>query len=205
MANKQSDSSAPQGVRIGKTISFRPDQDRWLTETFGEKGNVSAFFQSLLDGVIAGKIDARTLLNTQKDRSPLQRAEAYLKAKEASMLFEEDVATCVNKWLNGHRALRVVRGRIHNEIGTFVADFSIENSSGEVAFSIQCKSNARSDRLQLALAEAMIGAQKTSRPVVTVVPYFVEEGEPVVQQFRFLGYTIVDIKGLVNALDRAAR
>lgn len=195
-----------ESPRIPRTISLRSDQDRWLTELLGERGNLSAFMQALVDLAMRGEIDARRLLKGQRDANALSRAATYLKAKEAGMLFEEDVGAAVTKWLGGRRGLRLGRARIHNGGGTtFIADFSLEREGGEVVASIVCKSSPRGDRLQLALAEAMIGQQKTQRPVVTVVPYFIEEGAATAEQFKVLDYRLTDLKGLAATLDRVAR
>lgn len=192
--------------RIPRTISLRADQDRWLTELLGERGNLSAFMQALIDLAVRGEIDTRKLLKGQKNVDALSRAATYLKAKEAGMLFEEDVGATVTKWLGGKRGYRVGRSRIHNGSGTsFIADFSIEREGGEVVASIVCKSSPRGDRLQLALAEAMIGQQKTQRPVITVVPYFIEEGAASAEQFKLLDYKLTDLKGLPATLDKVAR
>lgn len=193
-------------TRLTRTISFPPYQDRWLEETLGERGNVSALMQYLVGLVMDGKVDLKeAILGSQKGETALERAAKYQRAKEASMSFEEDVAAVLIKWIRG-RKLRLTRGRVHNGHGTtFVADFSIEKESGEVVCSVNCKSSSRPDRLQLALAEAMIGNGKTGKPVITVVPYFVEESSQVAEQFKLVGYVLSDLKGCAAGLDRVTR
>lgn len=194
------DSSGP---KLRTTIGLRPDQDRWLSELLGEKGNVSAFFQNTIDAMMQGIVDLKPLMKGQRDLSAVVRAEMYLKAKEAALYFEEDVGECIERWLNnnGRRAMHVTRNRIHNGTGTFVADFSIENGTSDVIFSVQCKSSPRSDRLQLALAEAMIGTQKTGKPVLSVVPYLTSDSTEVQKQFPLVGQKLVVLSDLTNAMD----
>lgn len=200
------DSPKSGGVRVSRTVSITPDQDRWLTEEFlGERGNFSALVQAVIDALREGALDPKPLLKNQKDRSTQARAEAYLKAKEAAMVFEEDVSAAVMKWLGTKRGLRVSRNRIHNGTGTFIADISIEQPGGAVVCSVVCKSNPRPDRLQLALAEAMIGNQKTGRPVISVVPYLTPESADAADKFKLNGYKLVVLADLIPALDRAAK
>jgi hypothetical protein len=192
-------------TRKARTLSFTPSQDQWLAELLGERGNASSFFQALVSCAMRGEIDARKLLQGQKGSDALERAATYLKAKEASLHFEEDVASVVQKWVAPRRSLRVVKQRIHNDGTPFVADFSIERDDGTVVCSVACKSSPRADRLQLALAEAMIGNQKTSRPVVTVVPYLLESSNEVVDQFKQLGYALAELRNLPAMLDKVAK
>lgn len=193
-------------IRISRSVSFPPDQDKWLTGLLGERGNLSGFLQALVDVARSGKINTEELLKNQKDTTVMQRAVSYLKAKEAAMLFEEDVEACLLKTIT--RGQKIVQGRIWNEsTSIFIADFSVENDRGEVICSVVCKSSPRADRLQLALAEAMIGTQKTGRPVITVVPYFIEEGGPreVSQQFGFLGYPLTELSKLPDAVAKVTK
>lgn len=193
--------NAPSGPRVARTIGIRPDQDRWLAETLGEDGNLSGFVQSLLDGCRRGDIPMRQYLRGPGNLSALQRAEAYLKAKEAGMLFEEDVGAEVTRWVGDKRdSVRVSKSRIHNGNGSFIADFSIETADGAVICSVVCKSNTRADRLQIALAEAMIGQSKTGKPVITVVPYLTPESHEGAEQFKLLGFRLVTLVELGSAL-----
>jgi hypothetical protein len=178
-----------------RTISIRPDQDRWLAEMLGG-GNASAFFQSLLDQAIDGKVAPSA---PTKDAG-LDRAAAYMRAKEAGIYFEEDVGRVIAKWAATQVGVHVVKGRIHNTGSSFVADYSLEDKRGNVRCSVLCKSSPRADRLQLALAEAMIGDQKTGKPVIVVVPYSLDEGSRVAGQFAMLGYPLVELAGLPGAL-----
>lgn len=162
----------------------------------GGGGNASAFFQSLLDQAIDGKVK----VSSHPKDVGLERAAAYMRAKEAGMNFEEDVGRVIGKWAAGRAGVTVVKGRIHNSGTTFVADFSLEDGKGNVRCSVICKSSPRADRLQLALAEAMIGDQKTGKPVIVVVPYSLDEGSRVAGQFAMLGYPLVELTGLSGAL-----
>ncbi len=199
---------APKGVRIPRTVGIRPDQDRWLTELLGSDGNFSGLVQALLDGCQNGAIPVRQYLGGPGNRSVLERAGDYLKAKEAGMLFEEDVGAEVTRWVSTRRsAVRVSKGRIHNGSGTtFVADYSVEGAAdgAGVLASVVCKSSVRPDKLQLALAEAMIGRTKTGKPVITVVPYLTTEVAEVAGQFAQLGYALTPLAGLSDALTKVA-
>lgn len=186
---------APARQRVVRTISIRPDQDRWLAEMLGG-GNASAFFQSLLDQAIEGKVAP----STPGKLVGLDRAAAYMRAKEAGIYFEEDVGRVVAKWAATQAGVHVVKGRIHNTGTSFVADYSLEDKRGNVRASVLCKSSPRADRLQLALAEAMIGDQKTGKPVIVVVPYSLDEGSRMAGQFAMLGYPLVELAGLPGAL-----
>lgn len=193
------------GLRIGHTVSFPPDQDLWLMELLGEEGNLSGFMQALVDVARSGKINTTELLKNQKNDTALQRAKNYLRAKEAGMLFDEDVKACLEK--NVPKGVKVVKGKIYNghETGAvFIADFSLEKENGEVLCSVVCKSSPRADRLQLALAEAMIGTQKTGKPVVTVIPYFLQDdmAEEVVRQFKMLDYSLTALPELPDAISK---
>jgi len=195
-------------ARVARTISVPAEQDRWLTELLGKDGNLSAFVQTLIGCAQRGEIDPDTLVRGQRKDATQSRAYAYLRAKEAGMLFEEDVAALIKEALARKSNTHVVRGRIHNSGGsTYVADFSIECCGGKgtpqaLACSVQCKSSPRASRLQMALAEAMIGHQKTNKPVITVVPYFTAESEPVLQQFKLLGYPICTLSGLAEEMQK---
>ncbi len=198
----------PHGPRIARTISIRPDQDRWLVELLGDGGNFSGLVQSLLDSCRQGEIPVRRHLGGAGNYGAAQRAEAYLKAKEAGMLFEEDVGLEIARWVSTRRsAVRVSKGRIHNGSGTtFVADYSVEGAAdgAGVLASVVCKSSVRPDKLQLALAEAMIGRTKTGKPVITVVPYLTTEVAEVAGQFVQLGYALTPLAGLSDALTKVA-
>jgi hypothetical protein len=190
-----------RGIRIGRNISFQPHQDAWLTSLLGEKGNLSAFIQGLVELARNGKVDTRDVMKGLPQMDVVTRAAHYLKAKEAAMLFEEDVFAAVGRALV--RGQKAVRGRIFNESGpTFIADVCVESEKGELFASIICKSSPRADRLQLALAEAMIGQQKTGHPVITVVPYLIVDAavNEVVGQFMTLGYALTTIAGIPEAL-----
>ena len=90
------DSGRP--VRITRTISIRPDQDLWISEVT-EGRTVSRFIQALLDAAIAGAFDLEKLKNAEG--SGIDRALTYLKAKEAGIMFEEDVAQVLKEWSKG--------------------------------------------------------------------------------------------------------
>lgn len=207
------------------TITVWGYQERWLAEmglvqggegaggkkrgagAKKERGGLSGFIQALIDQARIGKIDTTALL--QGHKSPpgsLERAALYMKAKEASMMFEEDVCNVVSGAIAMRRNLRVVRSRIHKtDRNLFVADVSVETRDGAVQASIQCKSSPRIDRLQLALAEAQIGATVTGKPVITVCPYFIEESARALKGFATLKHPCVELDGLRAALEAALR
>ena len=188
-------------VRITRTISIRPDQDIWVTNITGG-GNVSRFMQAMLDAAMAGAFDLNKL--QAGSGGGIDRAMTYLKAKEAGIMFEEDVAQVVQKWCKGRRGLAVTRNKLHSEGIPFVSDFWVEHGK-EPLFSVACKSSSRDDRLQLALGEAIIGVQRTGRPVITVVPYFMESGRETREQFKALKLPLVELTGLTAALDAAVK
>jgi molybdopterin-binding protein len=191
--------------RVTRSIAFRPDQDLWLTELLGTKGNVSGLFQALTDLAMRGEVDVPALVKQQKDQSALARATAYLRAKEAAMLFEEDVMRCLENWTRGRKGLKVTKSRIHNGAMLFIADVSIEDAEGNVVASVVCKSSPRADRLQLALAEAIIGQQKTGKIVITAVPYFIEESALALSQFKSMGLCVADLKGLLACVEKVIK
>lgn len=188
-------------VRITRTISIRPDQDIWVTNVT-EGGNVSRFMQAMLDAAMAGAFDLNKLQGAQG--SGIERAMTYLKAKEAGIMFEEDVAQVIQKWAKGRRGVSVTRNKLHPEGVPFVSDFWVEHGK-EPLFSVACKSSSRDDRLQLALGEAIIGVQRTGRPVITVVPYFLDSGQDSRDQFKALKLPLVELAGLPAALDAATK
>jgi len=192
------DSGRP--VRINRTISIRPDQDLWISEVT-EGRTVSRFIQALLDAAIAGAFDLEKLKNAEG--SGIDRALTYLKAKEAGIMFEEDVAQVLKEWSKGKRAVTITRNKVHREGVPFVSDFWVE-VAGKVICSVACKSSSREDRLQLALGEAIIGTQRTGRPVITVVPYFMESARDTRGQFKALKLGLIELNGLVKALDEVA-
>lgn len=184
-----------------RTVSLPVEQDRFVAELIGADGNFSGLVQSLIAGVQDGRIP-RDLVSGGQSADVAERAKAYLKAKEAGLLFEEDVAGFLIRWMAGRRGLSVTRSRIHNSGGsTFIADFSIERAKGEVVASVVCKSSPRAERLQLALAESLIGAMKTGRPVITVVPYVLEESAPVLAMFGATGHRVCTLAELPKALE----
>lgn len=184
--------------RIARTISFSPEQDRYLSETT-QDGNVSEYVRQLIDAAREGRVAFGP--KTEGESSGVERARAYHRAKEASMAFEEDVFGVVQRGIAGRKSLRVVRNRIHNGDGVFCADVSIEDAEGKVILSIQCKSSPRADRLNLALAEAMIGHQKTGAPVITVTPYLLPGSDEVASRYDMLGYVLVRLSDLLETLD----
>lgn len=201
MANSTPDST-PEGKqrksewRIPRTISFSPEQDKHITEVVGEDGNASEYVRSLVDAASEGRI-------IMKPRQPneslsVERARAYHRAKEAGMAFEDDVGRALDSVFKRDKTIHVVRSRVHNGDGVFVADFSVENNRGVVLVSIQCKSSPRPDRLELALAEAMIGSQKTKAPVITVIPYTLPECRVAEGQFAALKYDLVELSDLAD-------
>jgi hypothetical protein len=186
-----------------RTISLPLAQDRFVAELIGADGNFSGLVQTLIAGVQDGRIPKGVVTGGQS-AGVAERARAYLRAKEAGLLFEEDVAAFLIRWLSGRRGLSVSRSRIHNSGGSaFIADFSIERpkGDGEVVASVVCKSSPRADKLQLALAEAIIGSTKTTRPVITVVPYVLDESAPVVALFAATGHRVCTLAELPKALE----
>jgi hypothetical protein len=190
-----------KSVRITRTVSLRPDQDQWIDEITGG-GNVSALFQALIDAASSGAFDISKLKSSKG--GTIDRAMTYLRAKEAGIMFEEDVAEQLKRWAAGRRNVTISRSKIHNDGIPFVADFSVERG-GEVLCSVCCKSSSRTDRLQLALGEAIIGTQRTGRPVITVVPYFVEASRQSQEQFKALKLSLVELAGFAAALDAAVK
>lgn len=184
--------------RVSRTVSFTPEQDRYFAEALGEGGNVSEFIRQLVDASREGRVN----FGPKKSGEPgaLDRARAYLRAKEAGMNFEEDVGRVLEHALRRRRGLSVIKNRIHNGDGVFVADFSLEDGAGRVVASVQCKSSPRADRLNLALAEAMIGRQKTEAPVITVVPYLLAESDEVAGKFGLMGFKVVRLTELPAAV-----
>jgi hypothetical protein len=198
MSSSPSTPRKPDGGRIARTISFTPDQDQYLIETVGESGNVSEFVRAVVDAARTGRVSISAI---QAAENPaLERARAYHRAKESGMSFEEDVGRVLDAVFKKDRTVRVVRSRVHNGEGVFVADFSVEDPKGGVLLSLQCKSSPRPDRLNLALAEAMIGSQKTKAPVVTVIPYNLPESREAESQFAQLSYTIVTLEELAEKI-----
>ena len=184
----------------------------FVNRLVGEDGNYSAFFQSLVDAVINGIVSPEAVLARSGKGDSQERALAYLRAKEAGMLFEEDVAALVELWLSEHPkgGCRLSRNRIFNTGGTtYVADFCFENGkakAGVPVLCLQCKSSPRPDRLELALAESLIGHQKTGgATIVTVVPYLTSEAEAVLPKFAGLGFAVVTLSQLAKHLDEAAK
>lgn len=166
-------------ARIVRSISIRPDQDRWLEDAFSGEGNVSAFVRGLVDLAMEGKVPT-VKAGSGPERTALERAMAYQRAKEAALIFEDDVAEIVGSWAKG-AGLKVTRARIHNETPgmVFVADLSVVRDDGSVVCSVCCKSSSRPDRVEMALGEAIIGRLRTGRPVITVLPYLTDEGQAV--------------------------
>lgn len=188
-------------IKPRRTVSIPVEQDRFVAELIGADGNFSGLVQSLIAGIQDGRIP-RDLVSEGQAPDVAERAKAYLKAKEAGLLFEEDVAGFLIRWMAGRRGVNVSRSRIHNSGGsTFIADFSVERVKGEVVASVVCKSSPRADRLQLALAESLIGAMKTGRPVITVVPYVLEESAPVLAMFNATGHRVCTLAELPKVLE----
>ena len=188
-----------------RAISIRNDQDKWLEDAFGGSGKVSAFFRGLIDLAMDGKVP-KTLADAEPERTALDRALAYQRAKEAALVFEEDVATVVTKWART-AGLKVTRTRIHNDSPgmVFVADFSVERANGDVVASVCCKSSSRADRIEMALGEAIIGRLRTGRPVVTVMPYLTNEGLNVLLKRRPPEDITVEITELEEALGKLTK
>ena len=186
--------------RLIRTISVPPDQDRWLVEMIGDGGNLSAFIQTLIEAARSGAIDSRHLVKRGSPGAISEQAIAYLKATEGVLHFEEDVFAIVKGWVAGKRGLRVRQRRLHDVGGVFLADISVESANGAVVLSVSCKPSPRSDRLQLALGEAVIGSQKTGKPVVTVVPYFLAESRAATEQFKSLGLALCEFRELPTIL-----
>jgi len=180
--------------RRPRTVSLTPDQERYITETLGENANVSAYMRQLVDAAREGRVNFGP--KKEGETSAMDRARAYHKAKEAGMNFEEDVGRVLDTLFKKDKSVRVVKNRIHNGDSVFVADFSIERVDGTVLLSVVCKSSPRADRLNLALAEAMIGTQKTKAPVLSVVPYLLTESDEVTAKFGMLGYKIARLSEL---------
>lgn len=198
--NAQPKKPARGNWRIPRTVSLNPDQDRYLTELLGANGNVSEYLRNLVDAAREGRL-ALPHAGSSDETNTLNRARLYHKAKEAGMHFEEDTGAVLDGLLKtGGSGLKVVRNRIHNGDGVFVADFSVEKPDGTVVFSVVCKSSPRPDRLALALAEAMIGVQKTGAPVVTVVPYLMAASDDAAARFTLNGFRLCRLSELAGVV-----
>lgn len=194
----------PKAKTFPHSIHLPVYQEEWVLNLLGDDDReLSGLIQAMFDEAIAGRLDAAALAKNLKGRDAQERATAYLRAQEASMSFEEDVAAIVArvfKTLRGtKRGLRLARRRIHkSDTNTFIADLSLEDRRGGVVASIVCRSSPREDRLQLGLAIATIGARLTGAPVLTVCPYFIEDSAATVAQFKTRELPITDLAGLSN-------
>jgi hypothetical protein len=187
-------------VRMIRTLSLRPDQEMWFTELFGTKrGQVSAFIRSLIDAARAGAIDLKKFKPSKSHT--IDRATAYLRAKEAGLMFDADVGYFLENYFKSSK-FKIVKHKIYNgDQSLFIADFSVELDKTTIC-SIVCKSNAHPDRLQLSLGEAIIGQQKTNKTVITCVPYFIDSSNEAIGQFKAIGLPLTDLKGLKSILDK---
>lgn len=202
--------STKSDVRVVRTVSIPAPLDRWINNLLdgdGEKkGKFSTLVQRLLSALHEGNIPRSVV--EEDGNLTLERAAAYLKAKEASMNFERDVASVIEEWKSSQKKLKtkisVVRNRIHNDGSPFIADFSVQLGE-EILCSVSCKSSPQPDRLQLALGEAIIGRQKTGKPVVTVVPYFLSRTSQAQTVFESMGLPIVGVTDLRETLERVLK
>lgn len=155
-------------MRIPRTISFDPDTDRILVEAAESEGNLSAAVRTAIHTVYGSSAQPPF-----GDQSHLDRAKNYMKAKEAGMAFERHVGEMIRE-LRGDYDIK--GGTVWESGGSAcVVDYWIECDHGR--WGVVCKSHVSKDRIQLALAECMIGLPRIAKgaELIVVIPYHTPE------------------------------
>lgn len=179
------------------TITFRfpPSLVRKIREAAKRQtaGNVNRFAKEIFEVALAPE-------ELKSPSAPLgaKRASDYIAAKELALLFEDDVEATLKAAFPDavERNKRFANGQL------YVADFLVSTNRGQVI--VECKSNSRRDRVELALGQAMIAKHRVNLPVVVVVPYFLTETFAVAGSFEPLGCRLVALPGLVEAVNEIA-
>lgn len=155
MKKPSSKTEESKETRIPRTISLLPRHEQILADVAKLRPeiakNASLLFQELLESV-----DPHT-----------GRAGSYLEARDQAIDFEEDIAALVEEAGFTVRRNAKVNGNGHR------VDLLV--SSGKLQAVVELKSSGRRDRLELAIASAILLARQCGLPVTVCVPVVLED------------------------------
>lgn len=156
------------------------------------KGNVNAFFIDVVEKALhpfGHKAEEKQSAGAPKVEG--ERLRDYLLTKGAAMTFEDDVFDALAKC---YGAENVKKGVKYSGTLPFVADFQVRTY--DKVFSVVCKSSPKKNRLQLAVAESIIGRTVSMTEVAVVVPYFTEDVRSQLPAFEASGVRLLTVEEL---------
>lgn len=159
---------------LTRTFTLYPEQD---TKLLSAERN-----RKLVDKKASASQILQELIDTSLD-VPTGRAKEYLTARDRSIDFEEDVLELILK--AGYKAERNPKLEAKDGTRTHRADVLITGKKGKCV--VELKSSAKSDRLALALSQALILKGESGLPTAVCVPLLVDSAFNEIYQMSNIG------------------
>jgi hypothetical protein len=185
-----------KNASVRRTLSLDAETDRLLVEATEVTGNISETVRHAIHAVYDAGIYGGDRDVVSKH---INRATAYMKAKQAGMAFDAHIGDLV-------RQLRpdVVAGKQFNAGGSvFCSDYWVPSETKPIA--IVCKSHVSEDSLLLALGECLVGVPRVGpkAEIWVLIPYATQESERVRISFKGISrvrmYQICELKEALKA------